>query len=52
MFDKGPFMGDKFTVTSSMYKDIPAITLENEADLQTESEGEGPKKSIVISLKK
>ena len=28
------------------------ITLENEADLQTESEGEGPKKSIVISLKK
>ena len=28
------------------------ITLENETDLQTESEGEGPKKSIVISLKK
>ena len=28
------------------------ITLENEADLQTESEGDGPKKSIVISLKK
>ena len=28
------------------------ITLENEADIQTESEGDGPKKSIVISLKK
>jgi len=28
------------------------ITLENETDLQTESEGDGPKKSIVISLKK
>ena len=28
------------------------ITLEKETDLQTESEGDGPKKSIVVSLKK